>query len=247
MKAFKAMIKTELKLSFRSIDMILFALGMPVVMALLLGMLYSQKPAFEGADYSFFEQSFGAITSISVCASGVMALPIVVSDYRNKKILKRFRVTPVSPVMILLVQVIVNMIYSILSLILVYSVSAIVFGYHMKGSFLVFLSAYFLVILSIYSIGLVVAGISPNIKISNLLCSLLYFPMLLFSGATVPFEILPEVVQKIVSVMPLTQGIKLLKGISLGLPMESILFPVFTMILIAGVCILISVKFFQWE
>ena len=37
---------------------------------------------------------------------GVMGLPLVISDYRSKKILKRFKVTPLSPAVILFVQVI---------------------------------------------------------------------------------------------------------------------------------------------
>jgi ABC-2 type transport system permease protein len=72
----------------------------------------------------------------------------------------------------------------------------------------------------IYSIGMMVAAISPNMKTANLLSSILYFPMLFFSGATLPYEVMPEVMQKVVDFLPLTQGIKLLKGISLGLPLD---------------------------
>lgn len=45
-------------------------------------------------------------------AGGVMGLPLVVSDYRSKKILKRFKVTPVSPAIIVAVQVVIYTIYS---------------------------------------------------------------------------------------------------------------------------------------
>ncbi len=56
------------------------------------------KPVFYGtvADYTFIQQSFGALASISICAGGVMGLPLVVSDYRSKQILKRFKVTPLA-------------------------------------------------------------------------------------------------------------------------------------------------------
>ena len=97
MKTFKTMMKIELKLSLRGMDMLLFAICMPVVVLVILGMLYGDKQAFTGADYTFLEQSFGALATISICAGGVMGLPLVVSDYRDKRILKRFQVTPVSP------------------------------------------------------------------------------------------------------------------------------------------------------
>jgi ABC-2 type transport system permease protein len=44
-----------------------------------------------------------------------MAIPHVNSDYRDKKILKHYFVTPVSPSVILLVQVVINMITEIVS------------------------------------------------------------------------------------------------------------------------------------
>ena len=247
MKAFRTMLKTELKLSLRGMDMVIFAIGMPAIVAVILGMIYGSKPAFSGATYTFFEQSFGAVASIAVCAAGVMGIPLSIADYRNKKILKRYQVTPIGPSMILLVQVVVNVLYSIASLLLVYAVSAIFFGYSMNGSLLAFLGSYFLVMLSIFSIGMMIASIAPDIKTVNLLCSIFYFPMLIFSGATMPYEVMPKALQKVADIMPLTQGIKLLKGTSLGLPMENILFPTTIMVIIALVCIGISIRFFRWE
>ena len=43
---------------------------------------------------------------------------------------------------------------------------------------------------------------------------LLYFPMLFFSGITVPLEVMPDIVQKIVLYMPLTQGLVGLTGVT---------------------------------
>ena len=105
MKSFITMLKTELKLSLRGMDMFIFAICMPIVVLVAIGVIYGSKPAFEGANYTFLEQSFGAITSIAICAGGVMGLPLVVSDYRSKHILKRFKVTPVDSIVILLVKV----------------------------------------------------------------------------------------------------------------------------------------------
>lgn len=54
MKAFRTMIKTELKLSLRGMDMLIFAICMPVVITIILGIMYGNKPAFDGAKYYFF-------------------------------------------------------------------------------------------------------------------------------------------------------------------------------------------------
>ena len=247
MKAFKTMFKTELKISLRSMDMLIFAIGMPVIIMVVLGILYGNKPAFEGAEYTFIAQSFGAVSAIAISAGGVMGLPLVVSDYRNKKILKRFQVTPTSPTLILAVQIAIYALYAIASLILVYITAAVFFSYQFSGSWIQFLGSYFLVMISMFSIGLLVGGVAPNIKIASVLASILYFPMLIFSGATLPYEVMPTTLRRIADVMPLTQGIKLLKATSIGLPMDDVLFPIVVMCFIALICIVTSLRFFKWE
>ena len=247
MKAFKTMLKNEIKLSLRDMNMVIFAICIPLVVLIILGVIYGNKPASPGADYTFLEQSFGALTTIAICAGGVMGLPLVVSDYRNRKILKRFKVTPVSPAMILAVQVVIYTIYSVASFILLYIVSALFFGFHMGGSMIVFLGGYLLVMLSIFSIGMMVGGISPNSQTASVIASLLYFPMLIFSGATLPYEVMPSALQKVADILPLTQGIKLLKAASLGLPIENVFVPIIVMVVLAAICIGVSLRFFKWE
>ena len=247
MKAFSTMLKTELKLSLRGMDMFIFAICMPVVVTVILGIIYGNKPAFDDAEYTFLEQSFGALSTIAICAGGVMGLPLLVSDYRHKKILKRFKVTPVSPAMILAVHVVIYTIYAVISLILVYATAALFFDYHMVGSWLHFLGSYFLIMLSMFSIGMMVGGVAPNMKTASTIASLLYFPMLIFSGATLPYEVMPTMLQKVADILPLTQGIKLLKAASLGLPVASVLFPIIVMGTLAVVCISVSIRFFRWE
>lgn len=247
MRTFKTLLHAEMKLSLRGMDMVIFAICMPVVVVVILGAVFGNKPAFDGADYTFLEQSFGAVSTIAVCAGGVMGLPLVISDYRSRNILKRFKVTPTSPALILAVQVVIYALYSAASLLLVYATGAVFFGYQLHGSWLQFLGAYLLVMLSMFSIGILVGGIAPNMKIASVAASLLYFPMLVFSGATLPYEVMPDALQKAANILPLTQGIKLLKAASLGQPIGSVFLPVIVMIVIAVICITISLRFFKWE
>lgn len=247
MKTFNALFITETKLMIRDMNNLIFGVGFSVVFAVIMGMIMGGKPAFEGADYSFVEQSFGAVIAIGIGATGLMGLPLALADYRHKKILKRFLVTPVSPGMLLLVQFVVNLLVSLLCLLLVYLVYVLFFDYDMRGSFLHFLPAYLLVLISIYSIGMMLASISPNIKTANLLCCVFYFPMFFFSGTTLPYEIMPAALQRAADLLPLTHGIKLMKSASLGMPLEPLTFSVGMMILLALVCILLSIRFFRWE
>lgn len=247
MKVFRTMLKTELKLSLRGIDMFIFAICMPVVVTVILGVIYGNKPAFPGADFTFLEQSFAAVSTIAICAGGVMGLPLVLSEYRHRKILKRFRVTPVSPSMILAVEGVVYALYSIVSLVLVYLTAKVFFKFELRGSWINFLGAYLLVMISMFSIGFMVGGIAKNNKIAGVIASILYFPMLIFSGATLPYEVMPTALQKVADILPLTQGIKLLKNTSLNLSIDNVMLPILVISTLAIICIGVSIKFFRWE
>lgn len=247
MNRFLTMLKTELRLSFRGMDMVIFALCMPAAVTVILGAIYGGKPAFQGADYTFLEQSFGALSTIAVCAGGVMGLPLVIADYRQKKILKRYKVTPTSPALLLAVQVTIYTLYSLASLALVRLISKLFFDARFPGSWATFLASYLLVMISIFSIGIMVGGVAPDMKSAGAAASILYFPMLIFSGATLPYEVMPEALQKIADIMPLTQGIKLLKAASLGEHMEIVWQPLAVMVLLSLICGVIAVKLFKWE
>ena len=80
----------------------------------------------------------------------------------------------------------------------------------------------------------------------NVATSLLYFPMLLFSGATIPAEVFPEWFQVVAKLMPLGVGIDLLKSVSVGC-YDKLAVPVITLAAIAAVCGTVAVKTFRWE
>ena len=247
MKSFITLLKNELKLNIRNMNMIIFAIIMPLVVLVILGFIYSTKPAADETAYSFLEQSFGALCCISICAGGLMGLPLVVSEYRERKILKRFQVTPISPIKLLTVEFAIYVIYCFVSMLTLFLVGMLFWKIKIHGSLLLFLGSWLLTMVSTLSIGLLVGGIAKNMKSASVIACILYFPMLIFSGTTLPFEVMPVAMQKIISIFPLTQGIQLMKRVFLGLPAENVLLPVVIMGAIIIICFGISVKCFKWE
>lgn len=247
MSTFATLFKHEMKLNIRNMNMVIFAVIMPLVILVILGFIYGTKPAAEGAEYTFLEQSFGALCTVSICAGGLMGLPLVVAEYRERKILKRFRVTPVSPLMLLFVEFSIYVVYCIVSMITLFLAAMLIWNVRINGSIAAFLGSWLLTMISTLSIGMMVGGIAKNSKSAGVIASVLYFPMLIFSGATLPYEVMPPVMQKIVSVFPMTQGIELMKSTFLGLPVENVWLPIAVMLAVTVICTGIAVKFFKWE
>lgn len=102
-------------------------------------------------------------------------------------------------------------------------------------------------LVSMLSIGIMVGGIAKDSKKASVIASILYFPMLIFSGATLPYEVMPPALQKAADIMPLTQGVKLLKAASLGQKPGNVFVPIIIMAVLTVICIGVSLKFFKWE
>ena len=246
MKRFFTFLKTELKLSVRDMNMVIFAVIMPLVIFLILGIIYGTKPAYDGADHTFLEQSFGAVSAVAICAGGLMGLPLAVSGLREMKILKRLRVTPVSPVFVLGVELSMYIVYCVVSLVTL-AAAALLWGVQLHGSLLRFLGSWALTMLSTLSFGMLAGGVAKDTKQASVIASILYFPMLIFSGATLPIEVMPKAMQKIVRFFPLTQGLTMMKNAFLGIGSGSVLLPVCVMLSLTALCTVLSVRFFRWE
>ena len=246
MKRFFTFLKTELKLSVRDMNMVIFAILMPLAVFIILGIIYGTKPAYDGAGYTFLEQSFGAVSAVAICAGGLMGLPLAVSALREMKILKRLRVTPVSPVFILGVELSMYIVYCAVSLATL-AAAALLWGVRLHGSLPAFLGSWALTMLSTLSAGMLVGGVAKDSKQASVIASILYFPMLLFSGTTLPIEVMPTAMQKAVRFLPLTQGIAMMKNAFLGVSAGSILLPVCVMLGLTALCTVLSVRFFRWE
>jgi ABC-2 type transport system permease protein len=237
-KAFGTVLKTELRLATRNPDMILFGIVFPIGVMLLLGFVSSPEAV---------RLDFGGVACFGICAAGLMGLPLTMSDYRHRKVLKRFRVTPASPALLLGAQVMVQCAYVGVSATAVFLVARYAFGVRIEGGALRFVASFLLVQASIFGIGALVGSVSPNAKVANAIASALYFPMVFLSGATVPFELFPRWLRIAAEVLPLTQGIKLMKGAVLGTPLAGLAAPIAVLSLVALASYSIAVARFKWE
>lgn len=245
MKRFLKLYGIEQKLAMRSLDMIIFGVAMPVGVLILICMIAGDKMAGEG--YTYLESSFASLIAVGICAAAFMGIPLTVVDYRDKKILKHFFTTPCSPMWILGSDMLCGAVNALISAVAVSLAAVLFFGYRMRGNVLQFMGAWLLTMLAMFSIGLMLASVCRTVKSANAVTSLVYFPMLFLSGATIPFELFPSGLQKVASVLPLTQGIKLMKAVSMGVQTDSVWKIVVLLVSITVICCIISIRTFRWE
>lgn len=244
MKGFLKLYRIEQKMFLRTGDVLLFNLIMPVVILVLIALIAGNKTA--GEEMSYLQSAFVSLISVGICCSAFMSIPIAMVEYREKKILKQFYCSPCSPVWLLGADVLSAGIVAMLSAVIVTLTAIVGFGYRMQGNIFVFVGAWLFTMLSMFSIGLLIASLCPNVRVMNVVTSLVYFPMLLLSGATIPYEIFPTSLQSVADFMPLAIGIRWMKDISMGKEAFAGV-NVIVLLLILIICTIISVKTFRWE
>ena len=239
------MYKVEQRLFFRSPDVIIFNLAMPSITFLIISLIAENKAA-GNQGLTFLQSSYAALSTVGICCSAFMSIPIIIVDYRSQGVLKRMYCSPCSPARLLVCDTIASGIMAIISTLILTLIAIIFFGYTMAGNVMIYIGLWFLTMISMFSIGLTVASLCRTTKSMNIVTSLLYFPMLLFSGATIPAEIFPKGLRFFADILPLGVGINLLKSASIG-QYEKIILPIIILSAITAICTFIAVKFFKWE
>jgi len=238
---------TELKLAFRNFIYVFFAFVFPPMMLLLFGGMYGNEPSQFYNGHGSVDVLTPAYIGMIMAVSGLMGLPLQLSEYRQHKVLKRFKATPVSTGAIMTPHFLVNGLLCILGTILLVIVGKIVFNLHFLGNLPSFLIAFLISVICIFSIGFLIAAVAPNSRAANAIAYLVYFPMLFLSGATVPLQIMPQAIVTISKFLPLTYCVEILQGTWLGNPLSDFVRAIVILLVISVVCIGASIKAFRWE
>lgn len=244
MKRFWRMYGVEQRIFLRSPDVLLFCLAMPLVVFIVITMITGGKNAADSG-LTYLQSSYVSLSTVGICCSAFMSIPITVVELRSQGILRRMYCSPCSPARLLACDTICSGVTAALSC-LILTVAALIAGYRMEGSVPAYIAVWLLTMISMFSIGLMVASLCRSTKSMNVATSLLYFPMLLFSGATIPAEVFPAPMRAAAGWMPLGVGIRLLKSVSVGC-YDNMAAPLITLAVITAVCGAVAVKTFRWE
>ncbi len=247
MKRFLELTKVEFKLLTRNIPSMFFALIFPSLTLLMFGGMYGNKPSPYLNGHGAVDLGVPAYTGIVIAVAGLMNLPLTISNYREKKVLKRFMATPMSARDVLVSRIVVNFFMTIVGMAILIIVGKAFFDLHFMGALLPISIAFVLSTLSIFSLGLLIASLSPNSSATTAIAYLIYFPSLFLTGATTPIEIMPKAMVNISKAIPLTYAVDLLKAAWLGKDLLNYKLDIIVLIAVLVVSTTVSVLMFRWE
>ena len=163
----------------------------------------SIEPVTErGARYVDF--LFPGLLGMSLMGTGLWSIGFSVADMRQRKVLKRFLVTPMRRSSFLASFLSARMVYLGAELFLITGFGVWVLGVPLRSSLLEFTTLCVIGAVAFSAIGLLVASRAKTIEGISGLMNLVIVPMWLGSGVFFSYERFPEAIHPILRLLPLT-------------------------------------------
>ena len=241
MKTYLELIKIDLKLALRLRTVIFFNYLFPLIFFFTFGTVLRAGGSIDG-----ITQVITMSLALGVLGSGLFGAGIRALQERELNILRRYKVTPITPGPLLVASMVTGWIIFMPYILVLLALSH--YYYHMPwpqhmAALLGFIS---LGLIAFRAIGLVIASVANNMQEGTILVQLLYFPMLFLSGATFPAQYFPRSLKIISKFIPATyyvEGIQNIIKSNLGTDWQH----VGAMLLTTLVGFIVSLKLFRWE
>ncbi len=242
MKSYKALISLDLKLALRQKSVIFFNYLFPLIFFFIFG---QAMHAERGAAMTIV---ISMVLIIGILGNGLFGAGIRAVQEREANILRRYKVTPITPAPLLVASVVTGWILYMPNVILIFTLAHFLYGMpwpHSMASVLVFITV---AVAGFRSIGLIIASVVNSMQESQLIVQLIYLPMLFLSGATFPLSMFPPWLLTITQFVPATYMVTGIQGMLLRSEgLRANLQPLLALVLTTVVGLFIGYKLFRWE
>ncbi len=247
MKSYAQLMITNLRLFLREPITAFFTLGFPIMLVLIFGSMFGNKPSSLLGGYGSMDVSMPAYTALILGSIGFMTVAMGTSSYRETGVLRRYRATPLRPVTYILADVTVNLIMTLLGMAGVVLVGWLLYRVRFEGQPLNVFLAVVLSALAMFSIGYLIASLAPNARAAQVISMVIFYPMMFLSGAGMPLELLPATIRRIADFLPLTYPVRLLRGLWFGGTWSEHWLEVAVLGGILVLCTALASRLFRWE
>ena len=236
----------EIKLFIREPITVVFTLALPLIFLVVMGGVFGNEPSADvyrgvGAMNYYMPSYFGLV----MMAIGTVALPVHLTGYRERGVLRRFRASSFSVWSVLGSQMMVSFIIAIIGSILVTILGFVSYHPDMPVNVPQLIAAFVLGVVCFTSFGFFLGAVLPSTRSAQGIGLILFFVMMILGGAGPPPEVLTGAMGIIGDIMPLRHVILTLQNAWLGFEWHTS-----ASLITAGVTVvsaLLAARFFRWE
>jgi ABC-2 type transport system permease protein len=162
-----------------------------------------QAETIQTENLNFISYFVPSILGMSIMQIGIFAAVPLVAD-REKHILKRLAATPLRRWQLVGSNVLMRVVIALVQAVIIIGVGAVVFGVQVSSSGGLALLFIVLGAMTFLSIGYVIASFAKTEEAANGMTSVVQFPMMFLSGIFFPINAMPDFLQGIARLIPLT-------------------------------------------
>ncbi|MGD1118397.1 MAG: ABC transporter permease [Dehalococcoidales bacterium] len=236
----------EIKLFIREPITVVFTLALPIIFLLVMGGVFGNEAKADyyrgvGAMNYYMPAYFGLV----MMAIGTVALPVHLTGYRERGVLRRFRASSFSVWSVLGSQTMVSFIIAIIGSLLVMVLGVLVYHPAMPVHVLQLVAAFVLGVLCFTAFGFFLGAVLPSTRSAQGIGLILFFVMMILGGAGPPPEVLKGAMGIIGDITPLRHVILMLQNpyLGFGWHVSASLITVGVTVVSAG----LAARFFRWE
>ena len=206
-----------------------------------------QPETLQTENLNFISYFVPSMLGLSVMQVGIFAAIPLVAD-RVKLILKRLAATPLRRWQLVGSNVLMRLLIAGVQAVIIIGVGALVFGVEIAGSFLLTGLFVGLGAIAFLALGYVIASFAKTEESANGMTSVVQFPMMFLSGTFFPIDQMPDFLQGIARLIPLTYLSDALRQVMVGGAAFAPLW-VCAAVLIGWlvVCFGIAARTFRWQ
>jgi ABC-2 type transport system permease protein len=198
-------------------------------------------------DLSFISYLVPSILGMSLMQVGVFAAIPLVAD-RQKLILKRLQATPLRRWQLVGSNVLMRLLIAVAQTVIIVGVGATFYDVQISGSWLQIGFLILLGSLSFIALGYVIASFAATEDAANGATSAVQFPLMFLSGTFFPIAAMPDPLQAIARLLPLTYLNDALRQVMVdGTPFSPLWVCVAFLVVWLVACLAVSARFFKWQ
>ena len=242
MKALLALIIIDLKLALRNRSVLFFNYFFPLIFFFVFGY------AMHAEQGTRIVQVVTMVFAIGILGNGLFGAGMRAVQERENDVLRRYKVTPITPVPLLAASMITGVILYLPGLLLMLVLANRLFHMAVPPNLISLLLFAMIGCIAFRSIGLIIAAVVNSSQESLILIQPLYMAMLFLSGATFPLSFFPNWLQIVTQFIPATYLMTGAAGIlQRGETLAHNWLAVVALIITSAVGLFIATKLFRWE
>jgi len=242
MRIYLAFFRNNMRLTMRDRSVFIFNFLFPFIFFFGFAELFH---AGTGQGIAFF---VATVLVMGILGNGLWGAGMRAVQEREANILRRFKVTPISPLPILIASMASGWLLYLPVLISLLALAHFEYAMPMPQNWLSLFLLCSLGVCAFRAIGLILASVTNTMQEATILIQVLYMPMLFLSGATVPSAILPTWAQTLAEFMPASYLVTGLQGIffrNQNLADNAPAIAALLLTLVLG--LFLAVQLFRWE